>query len=107
LTVADNGATVPLHPGQRVTVMLAGRGMFSWHVPAATGGAVMKMGASGGYPGRQPARAVFRAVRPGRVTLSAIDDAACRHTHPACLLSQQAWQVTIVVTPFIPPPGGG
>lgn len=107
LTAADNGATVPLHPGQRVTVTLAARGMFSWHVPAATSTAVMKISADGGYPGKQPARAAFRAVRPGRATLSATDDTACLHAHPACLLSQQAWQVTIVVTPFIPPTDSG
>jgi len=107
LTAADNGATVPLHPGQRVTVTLARQGMFSWHVPAATSGVVMRISGSGGYPGNQPARAVFRAVRPGRVTISAIGDAACLHAHPACLLSQQPWRVTIVVTPFIAPADGG
>jgi len=107
LTAADNGATVPLHPGQRVTVTLARQGMFSWHVPAATDGVVRKISGSGGYPGNRPARAVFRAVRPGRVTLTAIEDAACLHAHPACLLSQQPWRVTIVVSPFIPPADGG
>lgn len=107
LTAVDNGATVRLHPGQRVTIALAARGMFSWHVPAATGAAVMKISGSGGYPGKQPARAVFRAVGPGRATLSAVDDAACLHAQPACLLSQQAWQVTVIVTPFIPPADGG
>jgi hypothetical protein len=107
LTAEDSGATVPLHPGQRVTVTLAGRGTFSWHVPAATGAAVMRISASGGYPGKQPARAVFWAVGPGRATLSAVDDAACLHAHPACRLSQQAWRAMVVVTPFIPPADGG
>jgi hypothetical protein len=104
LTVADNGATVPLHPGQRVSVALAARGLFSWHIPAATGAAVMKISASGGYPGTRPARAAFLAARLGRASLSAIDDTACLHAHPACLPSQQVWQVTVIVTPVIPPP---
>jgi hypothetical protein len=87
-----------LRPGQRVTVALAARGLLSWHVPAPAGAAVKRVGASGGYPARQPARAVFLAVQPGRATLSAIDDMACLHTQPACLPPQQVWLVTVIVT---------
>jgi hypothetical protein len=98
LTAADRGVTIRIHPGQRVTVELAARGSFSWHVPAAAGAAVTRISASGGYPGRQPARATFLAVRAGTATLTAIDDTPCLHTQPACLPVQQAWQVTILVT---------
>lgn len=104
LTTADNGATVRLRPGQRVTVALASNGAMSWHVPAAAGAAVTRIGASGGYPGREPARAVFLAVRSGRAMLTALDDTACLHTQPACELPQQAWQVTVIVTARPPAP---
>jgi hypothetical protein len=104
LTVQDNGATVRLHPGQRLTVTLTAIGMFSWHVPAATGAALMKISTSGGYPTKLPARAVFLAVRLGRATLSSSDDTACLHAHPACLPAQEVWGVTVIVTPAMPPP---
>jgi hypothetical protein len=97
LTTADNGATVRLHPGQRVTVVLASQGSLSWHVPAAAGAVVTRVSASGGYPGRQPARAAFLAVRPGSAILTAIDDMACLHARPACEPAQQVWRVTVTV----------
>jgi hypothetical protein len=98
LTNSDNGATVRLHAGQQVAVALASTGLFSWHVPAAVGAAVTRVSASGGYPGQQPARAAFLAVRPGNATLTAIDDTACLHAQPACEPAQQEWRVTIIVT---------
>jgi hypothetical protein len=98
LTAADNGAAVRLHVGQRVAVALASEGLFSWHVPAAAGAAVRRVGVSGGYPGRQPALAGFLAVRSGIATLTAIDDTACLHAQPACEPPQQEWRVTVIVT---------
>jgi hypothetical protein len=97
LTAANNGVTVRLHHGQRLTVSLAEQGMFSWHVPAAAGPAVERVSASGGYPGLQPARATFLAVKPGRVTLTAVDDTACLHAVPACQPPQQEWRITVIV----------
>lgn len=98
LTTTDDGATVRVRPGQRVIVTLASQGLFSWHIAAAAGIAVHRVSASGGYPGRQPARAAFLAVRPGSATLTAIDDTACLHAQPACEPAQQVWRVTVIVT---------
>jgi hypothetical protein len=98
LTTANNRMTVRLHPGQRLTVSLAEQGMFSWHVPAATRPAVERVSESGGYPGRQPAWATFLAVKPGRATLTAVDDTACLHAVPACQPPQQEWRITVIVT---------
>lgn len=98
LTVADNGATVRLARGQSVTVALAAGGMFSWHVPAASGAAVRQVGGSGGYPSSRPAQATFVATAPGTATLTAINDTACLHAHPRCLPPQQRWQVTVIVS---------
>jgi hypothetical protein len=97
LTVLSNGKTVRLFRGQSVTVVLRPAGL-SWHVPAATGRAVRRTSASGGYPGRQPARATFLATSPGRATLGSIDDIACLHARPSCAVVQRSWQVVVFVT---------
>jgi hypothetical protein len=97
LTVLSNGRTVRLFRGQSVTVVLRDAGL-SWHVPAATGTAVRRTSASGGYPGRQPARATFLATSPGRAILSSVDDIACLHARPACAVAQRSWRVVVFVT---------
>jgi hypothetical protein len=97
LTVTDNGATVQLHVGQSVTVVfLASRGLM-WDVPKASGGAVRRMSARGGYPTGRPARAVFRAVRRGQSWLTSLTDAPCLHSLPRCEIAQRVWRVVIVV----------
>lgn len=97
LTLADNEATVRVSTGQVVTVVLGRHGALSWHVPVAIGTAVRRTGASGGYPGKAPARAVFLAEQPGRAVLTSVDDAACLHSHPACMVPQRSWRVTVIV----------
>jgi hypothetical protein len=97
LTLADNGAAVRVSTGQTVTVVL-GHGALTWHVPVAIGTAVRRTSASGGYPGKTPARAAFRAEQPGRAVLTSVDDLACLHSHPACMVAQQSWRVTVIVT---------
>jgi hypothetical protein len=97
LTAASNGATVRLFRGQSVSVVLRGTAL-SWHVPVATGRAVRRTSASGGYPGRQPARATFLATWPGRAVLGSVDDTACLHARPSCMVAQRAWRVVVFVT---------
>jgi hypothetical protein len=98
LTSADNGATVKLSVGQSVTVNLAYDGMFSWYPAKATGTAVRRDRAGGGYPAKDTAWAVFTAIQPGTATLSSFDDTACLHATLRCLPPQENWQVTIKVT---------
>lgn len=97
LTAASNGTTVRLFRGQSVSVMLRGTAL-SWHVPAATGRAVRRTSASGGYPGHQPARATFLATWPGRAVLSSVNDTACLHARPSCAIAQRSWRVVVLVT---------
>jgi hypothetical protein len=97
LTAVSDGTTVRLFRGQSVSVVLRGSGL-SWHVPAATGKAVRRTSASGGYPGHQPARATFVATWPGRAVLSSVNDAACLHARPACAVAQRSWRVVVFVT---------
>jgi hypothetical protein len=96
LTAASDGTTVRLFRGQSVSVVLRGTAL-SWHVPVATGRAVRRTSASGGYPGHQPARATFVASWPGRAILSSFDDIACLHTMPSCAVAQRAWRVVVFV----------
>jgi hypothetical protein len=98
LSKADNGATVQLRVGQSVTVTLASEGMFSWYQPKATGAAVRRDRAGGGYPAKDTAWAVFTATQPGTATLSSFDDTACLHASPRCLPPQDVWQVTVEVS---------
>jgi len=98
LTEADSGAAVRLSAGQSVVVVLSSHGVLSWHTPAATGTAVRRTSATGGYPGQRPASATFFAARRGSATLSAVSDTACLHARPACTVPQQGWQVTVIVS---------
>jgi hypothetical protein len=97
LTAVSNGKTVRLFRGQSVSVVLGGTAL-SWHVPAATGRAVRRTSASGGYPGHQPARATFRAAWPGRAVLSSFNDTACLHARPSCTVAQRSLRVVVFVT---------
>ena len=97
LTVASNGTTVRVFRRQSVSVVLRGT-VLSWHVPAVAGRALRRTTASGGYPGRQPARATFLANWPGRAVLSSVNDTACLHTTPACAVAQRSWRVVVYVT---------
>ena len=97
LTAVSNGTTMRLFRGQSVSVALRGTAL-SWHVPAATGRAVRRTSASGGYPGHQPARATFLATWPGRAVLSSFDDTACLHARPPCAVAQRSWRVVVFVT---------
>ncbi len=96
LTVADDGASVRLRPGQVVTVVLASGGLM-WDIPAASGAAARRISGSGGYPARRPAVAVFRAVRPGRSWLTSFTDAPCLHAQPKCEIPQRLWRALIIV----------
>jgi hypothetical protein len=96
LTVADDGVTVRLHPGQVVRVVLASGGL-RWDIPGATGTAARRISGSGGYPAYRPAVAVFRAERPGRSWLTSFTDAPCLHTQPRCELPQRLWRALIIV----------
>jgi hypothetical protein len=97
LTAVSNGTTVRLFRGQSVSVVLRGTAL-SWHVPTATGRALPRTSASGGYPGHQPARATFLATWPGRAVLSSVNDMACLHARPSCAIAQRSWRVVVFVT---------
>jgi hypothetical protein len=96
LTVADDGVSVRLRPGQEVTVVLALGGLM-WDIPRASGAAARRISGSGGYPGFRPAVAVFRAVQPGRSWLTSFTDARCLHVQPKCEIPQRLWHALVIV----------
>lgn len=96
LTVADDGASVRLRPGQVLTVVLASGGL-RWDIPGTSGAAVRRISGSGGYPAYRPAVAVFRALRPGRAWVTSLTDTECLHTQPACGIPQRLWRALIIV----------
>lgn len=94
VTEADNGATVRLRVGQRLHVVLAGS---QWRRPASSGDAMRLSNASGGYPTRRRADAVFLAIRTGTASVSSITDYPCLHAQPPCKVAQRIWSVQVTV----------
>jgi hypothetical protein len=99
LTQADSGLTIRLPVGAEVTVVLSSPGSQGtmWDQPAASGGAVVRVSVSGGYPSHLPVQAVFRAVAPGTSQLTSQSDLPCFHQTPRCMVATQVWHVTVVV----------
>jgi hypothetical protein len=100
LTASDNGATVVIKPGQIILVVLDGNGQPRWNPIQLTGLApdvLRLLGRRGGYPSAAPARASYRARRPGTTEIVSATDAPCLHAHPRCQIVQLLWRVTVVV----------
>lgn len=97
VTEADSGKTVHLHIGQRLRVVLGGRGE-QWHRPASLGPFLHLAAASGGYPSSRPAGAVFLAVQAGTASVTSMTDHPCLHTQPPCMIAQRVWSVRVLVT---------
>ncbi|SRR5258708_2895006 len=97
VTEADSGRTVHLRIGQRLRVVLTGRGM-QWHRPASPEPLLRVAEASGGYPGTHPAIAVFVAVRSGTASVTSITDHPCLHAQPPCMMAQRVWSLRVLVT---------
>jgi len=102
VTEADNGAAVRLRVGQRLHVVLGGRGE-QWRRPASSGKAMRLTAASGGYPTGRSADAVFLAVRAGTASVSSITDYPCLHAQPPCKVAQRIWSIRVTVRALEPP----
>lgn len=96
VTEADSGTTVHLHIGQRLRVVLGGRGE-RWHPPASPGPFLRLAAASGGYPSGRPADAVFFAVEAGTASVTSMTDHPCLHAQPPCMIAQRVWSVRVLV----------
>ena len=98
VTEADSGRTIHLHIGQRLRVVLGGRGQ-QWHRPASHGPSLRLVAASGGYPSSRPADAAFLAVRAGTASVTSMTDHPCLHAQPPCMIAQRVWSVRVTVAP--------
>ncbi len=96
VTEADNGRTVRLHIGQRLRVVLGGRGE-QWHRPTSPGPSLRLATVSGGYPSSRPVDAIFLAVQPGTASITSMTDHPCLHTQPPCMIAQRVWGVHVLV----------
>jgi hypothetical protein len=100
VTTSDDGATVVLVPGQIIAVVLRSQGVLRWSPPrlaASMTEVLRRLGASGGYPTKSPARASYRAVLAGTTEILSATSARCLHARPPCAIAQRLWRVTIVV----------
>jgi len=92
VTLADDGGTTTLQPGQRVLVNLGGEFDWSLHVDDET----IASRVAGVNVG-PVAQAIYQANRVGQTVLSATGDPACRKAQPACAQPSRTFKVTIVV----------
>ena len=109
VTSADAGATVFLTTPQHLIVEIGfpgppvwsgtpqGADVF-WTPPAAPNPGPLYRSASATCPGGSAA-AVFTAVGTGGTTVDATTDSPCFHTHPACEMPQQGFEIYVVVRP--------
>jgi hypothetical protein len=86
LTEADNGAVVQLHVGERVELRLDAA--LTWTVTFEDPSVA-----------RQSGSAFVEAVAPGKTTLSADGEPACRRVRPPCGLPNRLFQVEVDVLP--------
>ncbi|NUR99110.1 MAG: hypothetical protein HOV67_28110 [Kribbellaceae bacterium] len=89
----DTGATLKLSVGESATVSLPAE----YDPPRATGSALTKGAATGGFPTGRPVEASFTAARPGRAELMSATDYACLHATPRCGTAQQLWRIHVLV----------
>jgi hypothetical protein len=109
VTSANAGATVFLTTAQHLIVEIGfpgppvwsgtpqGADVF-WTPPAAPNPGPLYRSGSVTCPGGSAA-AVFTAVGSGGTTVVATTDSPCFHTHPACEMAQQGFEISVVVRP--------
>lgn len=98
LTDADNGATVTVATGARLTIDLAPEpGAYAWDRSRLTGAGLRLVSVVGGYPARAPMQAVLLAVSPGTVIVSSDSDAPCLHQRPMCAMAVRIWTIRVIV----------
>jgi hypothetical protein len=93
LTKDHTGATLTLSVGEAVKVSLEAE----YQVPRATGNALTRTAAFGGFPTGRPVEATFTAIRPGNAELITATDYPCLHATPKCGVAQQLWRIHVVV----------
>ena len=98
LQPGDDGRTVQVAQGDRVSVYLGGDcPAGGGYQPATSSGPLYRDGVDEYQPGATAA--FFRAVGTGRTTVTAATDAPCLHGSPRCAIAQRLWTVTVDIVP--------
>ncbi len=92
VTLADDGRTIALQPGQRVLVNLGDE--LDWRVQVDDESVVSRVSGDTLVRGAQ---GLYQARRVGHTTLNATGDPACRKVQPACAQPARTFTVTIAV----------
>ena len=92
VTLADDGRTITLQPGQQALLNLGGE--LDWTLDVDDETIVSRVAGVTVVPGAQ---AIYQANRVGQTVLSATSDPACRKAQPACAQPSRTFKVTIVV----------
>jgi hypothetical protein len=87
VTLAANGGTVLMRPGERVRLVLGPP--FEW-TPAVADPTVLRRAGDAD-------QGVYEAVRPGQTELTAAGDPPCRRARPACMAPSLLFRVGVVV----------
>jgi hypothetical protein len=92
VTLAEDGRTITLQPGQRALVNLDAE--LDWSIRVDDQTILSRVDGVTVAPGAQ---AIYQANRIGQTMLSATGDPACRKAQPACAQPSRSFTVTIVV----------
>jgi hypothetical protein len=92
VTLADDGKTLPLRPGQRFLLKL-GEG-YTWHVAIADPAIVSRVM---GVIVIRGAQGLFEAHQPGATELTASGEPQCRQSQPPCALPSRLFRLQITV----------
>ena len=93
ITLADNGKTFLLHPGESVLLNL-GMEIYDWTVTIDDQNVLSRVRNIMVIRGAQ---GVYQAAQAGQAVLSAEGDPLCRKSTPACMAPSLMFMVTIIV----------
>ncbi len=92
VTLANNGATIRLHPGDRFVLMLGDT--YNWEVTPADQNVVSRVVNITPLRGSQ---GVYEAHQVGQTTIEASGDPTCRGSQPPCMMPSIIFALKIVV----------
>ena len=94
ITLANNGGSITLHPGDRFVLSL-GEG-YDWTVTSSDQNVVHRVINIMPVRGSQ---GVYEAGSAGTATLSAAGDPLCRQSQPPCMLPSIQFELKVIVSP--------
>ncbi len=92
VTLANNGATIRLHPGDRFVMMLGDA--YNWEVTPADQNIVSRVVNITPLRGSQ---GVYEAHQVGQTTIEASGDPMCRGSQPPCMMPSIIFTLKVVV----------